>query len=48
MFAIEPLWLGELVRGVVALATFGVGFAVARWRWKRGGPDAGAFDSGLD
>lgn len=48
MFAIEPLWLGELVRGFAATATFGIGYAVARWRWKRGDHDAGAFDGGMD
>lgn len=48
MFAIEPLWLGELVRGAAALATFGVGFGFARWRWKRGERDAGSLGNGLD
>lgn len=48
MFAIEPLWLGELVRGVIALAVFGIGFWAARWRWRRGEGNDRAFDSGMD
>lgn len=48
MFAIDPLWLGELLRGLIALAVFGVGFWIARRRWRRGDGDDRAFDSGMD
>jgi hypothetical protein len=48
VFSIEPLWLGELLRGVIAAAVFGVGFLAARWRWKRGERDDRGFDSGMD
>jgi hypothetical protein len=45
---VDAVWLWPLVRGVVALAVFVVLLAAARRRWRRGGPEGGPGDVGLD
>jgi hypothetical protein len=46
--AIEPIWMGELVRGAGACAVFVVAFLAAQKVWSGGDGDGRGADSGMD